>query len=1183
MPLFTEMGMMGREIQLPARTEKSQKNNIRSFRDALVQSPAWCGNACESYYRRFVYVQLMDKAGRRIRAAFEGLQSLLNNSQRVDLQALDTLSPDDFAVTEVACHGFPYQPTCLAYDPVQKLMAIGTQSGAIRILGQPGVNVNLKHNNGASVLQLQFLVNGGAIISLCSDCCVHMWNIRLKRPEIVHSLKFNRERLITMHLPFQSKWLYLGTEKGNVHVASIETFTLSGYVINWNKAIDLSQKLHPGVIVHLSECPADDNKLLIGYECGTLVLWDLKERVTDSRYQCMNKLRSVSWHYGGRQFMCSLVNGSLMTWSLRKTQEPVEVVFPLANIECTSLNGQSSAGIASKAGLSPSEETTSSKAGCPVQCYRPIDRADWFSQKNGEQFIVFSGGTPFVESERPPCITVLRGKCLSVLEMEHPIVDFVSLVDSPYVNEEQDCSAIAVLLQNDLVAIDLKSEGCPCFENPYSMDIHDSPVTCCAYLSDCPIDLIRALYAVGSKQKRRGYTAKKWPLTGGVWGSSPSSDPELMITGHSDGSIKFWDFSSVNLQILYRLRTAKLFEILECHARSEFSFFSITHIALCPASRYLAVSSMAGHVILFKFSRQEDTGDVTVIDVPVFGNPLSTSQTDLLHFDVTSTSQNVHAPDEAESFAESKSASFHPLKVKEGPMKRSGGYVAEIICFNSWPSVSLPEAVTTIVLNSAYGLLAYGTDQGLVVIDILQKCIVLVMETSSLYSSDDVLIRSPKTNISSYEKNVMTFDLPENRQASEKSETSCNKSTGTTEMHSTIKPHPRAMSVKNQPVSNKSKPTCARDRGAKGLNNERESVDNLDVGIDEGVCSLEFIENVSKIGKCLLQLCVAYNFGFFCVCLDFINGPMLWVGTTYGSILALSVTLPEPEQRLCLPVTVNTTVLRRANTLVGSSEKESFQKIDTGESAATARPAGKDSTVNEQYLIVCSERATRVISLSTMATLFNLKYDFPFVQACVVTFNAKPLVVGCFGNGRLTAYSVPSLRVLLDIPYLPQNLHSLETVRFGHQGAAVYMCSPTELLKFAFSSQFAMESKDILGSIYLPCVTPQPPKQNFFKELFNISSHTLDREELFGGVNRKPAKNVAPRQIQSSHGLDTTTRTNVAATSEIQRARMALSEREEKLSEVEDKTAILAESAKAYADHIQEIMSKQKNKKWYQL
>ena len=42
-----------------------------------------------------------------------------------------------------------------------------------------------------------------------------------------------------MHLPFQSKWLYVGTEKGNLHVINIEQFAVSGYVISWNKAIDL--------------------------------------------------------------------------------------------------------------------------------------------------------------------------------------------------------------------------------------------------------------------------------------------------------------------------------------------------------------------------------------------------------------------------------------------------------------------------------------------------------------------------------------------------------------------------------------------------------------------------------------------------------------------------------------------------------------------------------------------------------------------------------------------------------------------------------------------------------------------------------------------------------------------------------------------------------------------------------
>jgi syntaxin-binding protein 5 len=53
------------------------------------------------------------------------------------------------------------------------------------------------------------------------------------------SMKAGYFRVTCIHLPFQSKWLYVGTDKGNVYVVSIGPFTLSGYVINWNKAIDL--------------------------------------------------------------------------------------------------------------------------------------------------------------------------------------------------------------------------------------------------------------------------------------------------------------------------------------------------------------------------------------------------------------------------------------------------------------------------------------------------------------------------------------------------------------------------------------------------------------------------------------------------------------------------------------------------------------------------------------------------------------------------------------------------------------------------------------------------------------------------------------------------------------------------------------------------------------------------------
>lgn len=48
-----------------------------------------------------------------------------------------------------------------------------------------------------------------------------------------------KEKVTCVYLPFQSKWLYVGTDKGNVYFISLATFELSAYVINWNKAIDV--------------------------------------------------------------------------------------------------------------------------------------------------------------------------------------------------------------------------------------------------------------------------------------------------------------------------------------------------------------------------------------------------------------------------------------------------------------------------------------------------------------------------------------------------------------------------------------------------------------------------------------------------------------------------------------------------------------------------------------------------------------------------------------------------------------------------------------------------------------------------------------------------------------------------------------------------------------------------------
>lgn len=197
-----------------------------------------------------------------------------------------TPSPAPESVPSVKS-GFLFHPTALAFDPVQKVVAIGNRSGAIRIVGwkrDAEIDSHVRHPAGAAVIQLSFVVNEGLLMSLNADDAIHLWNYKLKLPELINSLKFTRERLITFHLPLQSKWMYIGTEKGNTHVANTDSFLLSGYVINWNKAIDLVQKTHPGPVVHLSDCPIDPNKLLIGFESGLIVFWDLKNRSADCRF-----------------------------------------------------------------------------------------------------------------------------------------------------------------------------------------------------------------------------------------------------------------------------------------------------------------------------------------------------------------------------------------------------------------------------------------------------------------------------------------------------------------------------------------------------------------------------------------------------------------------------------------------------------------------------------------------------------------------------------------------------------------------------------------------------------------------------------------------------------------------------------------------------------------------------------
>ncbi|XP_037395460.1 syntaxin-binding protein 5-like isoform X7 [Pygocentrus nattereri] len=1147
-----------------------------------------------------------------------------------ELDVHETLLSEHFHICKTVRHGFPYQPTALAFDPVQKILAIGSRSGGVRILGRPGVDCYCQHESGAAVLQLQFLINEGALVSACADDTLHLWNLRQRRPAILHSLKFNRERITFCHLPFQSKWLYVGTERGNTHIVNVESFVLSGYVIMWNKAIELSTKTHPGPVVHLSDSPKDEGKLLIGFESGTIVMWDLRSKRADFRIYYDEAIHSVSWHHEGRQFMCSHSDGSLSMWNLRNTAKPFQVTFP---------HGKS--------------QRDGRKESC-----KPILKVEYKTCRNSEPFVIFSGGLSYDKAGRRPTLTIMHGKAITVLEMDHPIVEFTVLCETPYLNEVQEPYAVVVLLEKDFIVVDLTQSNFPIFENPYPMDVHESPVTCTAYFADCPPDIIPVLYSIGAKHKKTGYSHKEWPVSGGTWTIGSQTYPEIIITGHADGSIKFWDATAITLQMLYKLKTSKVFEkpkggeVGRSAELVEEDPYAVQMVSWCPQSRVFCVVGISAHVILYRFSKHDANTSITSLEVRLqceMEDVISPSDTENT---VCATDPGGHSPQPQPSSPRSNTPdsvrdSIPCLRVKDRVIRMPPGYQAELVVQLLWVDGEPPQQITSLDLNSAYGLLAVGNCNGLAVVDYLQKTVILCMSTVELYGSADPfqrLTRSPRKNrqstsdfcmrglsnfYSDSKKRIRTSyqsltELSDN-QVSLDLERS--KSPTSVPYPSSLHNDPRgtAEPVSNLRASHYSPVFYLLDNGYASRRamlqqlhgvtmyshdehhtttyswNERESRENSFSRSRSS--SVSSIDRDTKEAVTTLQFAESYGRK-----LDTLPTPCLWVGTSLGLVLLVPMSIPMDEQeRMEEPITVaptGTVLMLKGSVLrfgfldcsggLIQSPYELWRDLNAPEDPERPRrrklvnfsPCSSQETASDGHLaVVCSERQAKVFLMPSQACLYvhNIT-ESSFVLRADVVGVSNSVCLACFcANGHIMILSLPSLRPLLDVNYLPlTDMRIARTFCFTNGGQALYLSSPTEIQRITYSQEMCDNLQEMLGELFTPTETPEAQNRGFLKGFFGGNAQTFDREELFGEAAAGKASRSLAQHIPGQGSVEGVRVAAGGVVGDLARARIALDERGQRLGELEERTALMMSSAETFSKHAHELMLKCKDKKWYQ-
>ncbi|XP_067110326.1 syntaxin-binding protein 5-like isoform X1 [Osmerus mordax] len=1140
--------------------------------------------------------------------------------REIDIQ--ETLVSENFQISKTVRHGFPYQPTALAFDPLQKIVAIGTRTGGIRLLGRPGVDCYCQHESGAAVLQLQFLINEGALVTACADDTLHLWNLRQRRPAVLHSLKFNRERITFCHLPFQSKWLYVGTERGNTHIVNIESFILSGYVIMWNKAIELSTKTHPGPVVHLSDSPKDEGKLLIGFESGTVVQWDLRAKKADYRVSYDEAIHSVSWHHEGKQFMCSHSDGSLTLWNLRNTAKPFQITFPHGKIQ---------------------------KDGRKESC-KPILKVEYKTSKSSEPFVIFSGGLSYDKAGRRPTLTIMHGKAITVLEMDHPIVEFLVLCETPYNNEVQEPYAVVVLLEKDFIVVDLTQSNFPIFENPYPMDIHESPVTCTAYFADCPPDIIPILYSIGAKHKKTGYSQKEWPVSGGTWTLGSQTYPEIIITGHADGSIKFWDASAITLQMLYKLKTSKAFEKPKCGEGGraaelvEEDPYAVQMVSWCPKSRLFCVVGISAHVILYRFSKYDANTQIVSLEVRLHcdgEDVISPSETENHPcFSDPSSHSPQHQPVSPGARTPEGSRDSSPfLKVKSRPVRMPPGYQAELVVQLLWVDGEPPQQITSLDINSAYSLLAIGNCNGLAVVDYLQKTILLCMSTVDLYGGADPyqrLTRSPRKNRQSTSDFCMRglsnlySDSKKRIRTSYQSLTELSDNQVSLDMERSRSPtsdhvNGHCTSPTSQPCSagKPRAPACPEgsrlarrgpgrppfrkaqsaacmeislpvshteeSRENSFSRSRSSSVSSIDRDTKEAVSTLQFGESYGRKG-------------------DALPTPCLWVGTSLGVVLLIPMSIPtEEEERLEEPVTIGPSgsvlmlkgsILRFAFLDCGGALIQSPYEVwrDPNIPEDPERPrrrklvnfspsSSQDACADGHLTVVCSEKQAKVFLMPSQACLFvhNITESSFVLRADVVTV-CNSVGLACFcANGHVMILSLPSLRPLMDVNYLPlTDMRIARTFYFTNSGQALYLSSPTELQRITYSQEMCDNLQEMLGELFTPIETPEAQNRGFLKGFFGGNAQNFDREELFGEAAAGKASRSLAQHIPGPAGMEGMKAAAGGVVGDLARARIALDQRGERLGELEERTALMMTSADTFSKHAHEVMLKCKDKKWYQ-
>ncbi|KAI4353370.1 hypothetical protein L6164_002328 [Bauhinia variegata] len=208
------------------------------------------------------------------------LQKAVHHHSHHDLQH-GSLKSSDLDPGISVHYGIPSTASVLAFDPIQRLLAIGTLDGRIKVIGGDNIEGLVVSPKQIPYKFLEFLQNQGFIVGISNDNDIQVWS--LDNRILVSSLQW--ESNITAFSAISgSLFIYVGDEHGLISVVKFEAeegklLKLPYHVSakSLREAAGCSYSCDQPIVGVLCEPSSFGNRLLIAFEDGLIVLWDVSE------------------------------------------------------------------------------------------------------------------------------------------------------------------------------------------------------------------------------------------------------------------------------------------------------------------------------------------------------------------------------------------------------------------------------------------------------------------------------------------------------------------------------------------------------------------------------------------------------------------------------------------------------------------------------------------------------------------------------------------------------------------------------------------------------------------------------------------------------------------------------------------------------------------------------------------